>query len=173
MKRVHFLSPELLVSASADRSVKVWDLRKATEAVSSVSLANPVEDFCMAKNELYVAHANTISMVSIQDSKLEQAGDFTLFQKPIIKISYDPVRERVLAGGLDSMLKFLEPIENEGSRSLKVAHKIKLPSEVFSMDMSRDGNHYAMGLNDGSLVIKSKYLEAPDDGLDHQERLFA
>ena len=50
---------------------------------------------------------------------------------------------------------------------MKVVHKIKLPSEVFSLDASRDGNHFALGLNDGSLVIKSKYLEEADDGMNH------
>jgi hypothetical protein len=42
---------------------------------------------------------------------------------------------------------------------LKVAYKIKLPSELFYLDFSFDGNHYAMGLNDGSLIVKSKQLD--------------
>ena len=54
------------------------------------------------------------------------------------------------------MLKFLEPLEDN---TLKVVHKIKLPSEIFSLDTSGDGNHFALGLNDGSLVIKSKSLD--------------
>jgi hypothetical protein len=43
--------------------------------------------------------------------------------------------------------------------SLKVAYKIKLPEEVACMDMAIDGNHFAVGLASGALVIKSKRLE--------------
>lgn len=50
-------------------------------------------------------------------------------------------------------MKFFSFEEDE---TMKVAYKIKLPSELFTVDFSADGNHYAMGLNDGSLIIKSK-----------------
>jgi len=40
-----------------------------------------------------------------------------------------------------------------------VAYKIKVPSEIFAFDFSGDGNHFSMGLADGSLVIKSKMLD--------------
>ena len=45
------------------------------------------------------------------------------------------------------------------THEVSVAYKIKLPSEIFALDFSGDGNHFAMGLADGSLVIKSKMLE--------------
>lgn len=62
----------------------------------------------------------------------------------------------MIAGGLDNQLKFFSIEENEG---LKVAYKIKVPSEIFSMDISSDGNHFGLGLNTGSLIIKSKLIE--------------
>lgn len=158
------------MSASADRSVKLWDLRNPSEALSSVTLANPVEDFCAARREetdtLYVAHGNAISQVMVGE-KLETVSEFSLFQKPVIKVRYDDERDRVVAGGLDSMLKFMQPTQEEGIHGLKVVHKIKLPSEVFSLDVSKCGNHFGLGLNDGSLVIKSKYLAEADDGMNH------
>ena len=45
---------------------------------------------------------------------------------------------------------------------LKVVYKVKLPSELFAMDFSVDGNNYAIGLNDGSFIIKSKKLDTID-----------
>jgi|FLLY01.1.fsa_nt_gi hypothetical protein len=57
------------------------------------------------------------------------------------------------------MVKFFQPGQEEGKHVLKVVHKIKLPAEVFSLDISRDGLHFGMGLNDSSLVIKSKLKE--------------
>jgi hypothetical protein len=41
------------------------------------------------------------------------------------------------------------------------------------LDVAGDGNHFAMGLNDGSLVIKSKHLEEADDGMNFEQRMFA
>jgi hypothetical protein len=53
---------------------------------------------------------------------------------------------------------------------LKVEYKIKVPSEIFALDCSSDGNHYAMGLNDGTLVIKSKLLETVEE-VDEEQKL--
>ena len=47
----------------------------------------------------------------------------------------------------------------DDSSNLTVTYKIKVPAQVFAFDMSTDGNHFAMGLSDGSLIIKSKLLE--------------
>lgn len=53
---------------------------------------------------------------------------------------------------------------------LKVVYKVKLPSELFAMDFSVDGNHYAIGLNDGSLIIKSKKFDTVETK-DEEEKL--
>ena len=42
-----------------------------------------------------------------------------------------------------------------------------------SFDVSNDGNHFALGLNDGSLIIKSKLLEKEEQELDDEQKLFA
>ena len=46
---------------------------------------------------------------------------------------------------------------------MKVAYKVKLPEEVSCMDISLDGNHYALGLASGALIIKSKSLLSDED----------
>lgn len=73
----------------------------------------------------------------------------------------------MVAGGLDNQLKFLE-FRGENREQLAVSYKIKVPSEIFALDFSHDGNHFAMGLNDGSLVIKSKALETEADKMDEE-----
>jgi len=72
-----------------------------------------------------------------------------------MSVKYDSHRQRIAVGGLDGQLKFFE-LQND---ELKVAYKIKVPSEIFAFDFSSDGNHYGIGLNDGSLIIKSKLLD--------------
>lgn len=51
-----------------------------------------------------------------------------------------------------------------------MAYKVKVPSEIFAFDISSDGNHYSMGLNDGSLIIKSKLIEEVIN-VDEEEKL--
>ena len=43
-----------------------------------------------------------------------------------------------------------------------MAYKIKVPSEVVAFDVSPDGNHFSLGLNDSSLIVRSKQLEQED-----------
>ena len=74
-----------------------------------------------------------------------------------------------MAAGLDSQLKFFS-VTNE--HELSVAYKIKVPSEVFALDFSADGNHFAMGLADGSLVIKSKMLEPQEESKTEEQKMF-
>lgn len=59
---------------------------------------------------------------------------------------------------MDKQLKFFE-LQNEERDSLQVVYKSKVPSEIFAFDVSKDGCHYAMGLNDCSIVVKSKVAE--------------
>ena len=46
-----------------------------------------------------------------------------------------------------------------------------MPSEIFAFDFSADGNHFALGLNDGSLLIKSKLIEKSGDEVDEEQKL--
>jgi len=39
------------------------------------------------------------------------------------------------------------------------------------LGISKDSNHYSVGLNDGSLIIKSKLLEEGED-IDEEQELF-
>lgn len=50
-----------------------------------------------------------------------------------MRVRYDSTRERLVAGGLDSHLKFFKL---EGRDQLSVEYKIKLPSEIFALDLA-------------------------------------
>jgi hypothetical protein len=54
---------------------------------------------------------------------------------------------------------------------LKVVYSIKAPSEVTSLDVSSDGNHYALGLNDSSLLIRSR-AALQDKEEDEEEKMY-
>lgn len=88
-----------------------------------------------------------------------------------MRVRYDTHRQRLIAGGMDPHLKFFEFGLND-YKDVKIAYKIKLPCEVGCMDISSDGNHYALGLTDGTLIIKSKSLEPETKELDPEEQIF-
>lgn len=158
--------------------VKLWDLRNTSQCVSSHKLANQIEDFCFRKEQLVVANGNSITLVDLNkqmegvgEFKFEEQTSFFPFQKPASKVRYDAHRDRIIAGGLDSQLKFFQATK-DAPNDLQVAYKIKVPSEIFAFDFSADGNHFALGLNDGSLIIKSKSIEKEEEEVDAEQKLF-
>ena len=91
--------------------------------------------------------------IDASSDSLTERSSFFPFQKPASRVRFDPSRDRVVAGGLDSQLKFFSVTDDH---QVSVQYKIKVPSEIFALDFAADGSHFAMGLNDGSLVIRSK-----------------
>jgi hypothetical protein len=83
-----------------------------------------------------------------------------------MRVRWDAGRERLMAGGQDQQLKLFS--YNEGQ--LKVAYKIKLPQELSCMDVSPDGQHFAVGLANGGLLIKSKVAESKEEDLETDEQ---
>lgn len=96
-----------------------------------------------------------MTLAKINETSIRRLNDFYPFQKPCLKVRYDHSKNRVIAGGLDSQLKFFQ-VSGEEQDQLQVEYKIKVPSEIFAFDIAKDGNHFALGLNDSSLIIKSK-----------------
>ena len=95
-----------------------------------------------------------------------------------MKIVYDQERQRVIAAGLDQQIKFFElfndtsdqPLD-EVNYQLRLQYKIKLPQAVFAFSISSDGQHYVIGLVDGSLIIKSKQLEKFEEEQDDEMKM--
>ena len=135
-------------------------------------MQNPVEDFCFRNpSQMIVANGNALSVVEISNGNtgLETMSSFFPFQKSSTRVRYDAGRDRVVAGGLDNQLKFFNVTDDH---EVSVAYKIKVPSEIFALDFSSDGNHFSMGLSDGSLVVKSKVLDPLEEKRTDEQRMF-
>jgi hypothetical protein len=95
-----------------------------------------------------------------EELKFERLAEYKAFQKPVMRVRFDTHRQRLLAGGLDGQLKVFAQDE-EGQ--LSVAYKIKMPEEITCMDVALDGNHYALGMATGGILIKSKKLDEDEE----------
>lgn len=146
----------MLLSASSDKQMKLWDLRSTSKPVYTFKVENQIEDFCLLPNQkIVLAQGNTLTLASLANNTIRRLNDFYPFQKPCLKVKYDKVRERVIAGGSDCQLKYFQLTGSEQDQ-LTVCYKIKVPSEIVAFDVSPDGSHFSMGLNDSSLIIRSK-----------------
>ena len=154
--------------------------------VSSLRLNEPIENFCIVERDgrtlVLVANGNLISICEVSttdgESRLEQLCTIHAFQKPIMKIVYDNERQRIIAAGLDQQIKFFELFNDETEQALdevnyqlRLQYKIKLPQAVMTFSISSDGQHYVIGLVDGSLIIKSKQLEKFEEEQDDEMRM--
>ena len=76
---------------------------------------------------ILVANGPYISIVKVEGDVLSGQAIIHAFQKPIMKVHFDSVRQRVIAGGLDCQIKFFELIRDEGELQLRLSYKMKLP----------------------------------------------
>lgn len=82
-----------------------------------------------------------------------------------MQVKYEKNKNRLISGGYDQHLKFFD------ASNFKVVYSIKTPSEITSFNISPDGNHYAIGLNDSSLIIRSR-KELQEKEEDEEEKMF-
>jgi hypothetical protein len=67
------------LSGSADKYIKLWDLRNTSAAVASFKVENPVEDFCLFDDRIVIAQGNTLTLAKINESSIRRLNDFYPF----------------------------------------------------------------------------------------------
>jgi len=79
IKKVSYLSGDMILSASSDRTVKLWDLRNSESHLGVFKLPHGVEDFCqLPTGELVIANGPVLSILKVKDSKdgFERVADY-------------------------------------------------------------------------------------------------
>lgn len=132
--------------------MKLWDVRANISSYEQ-QLEYPIEHFTQVKDHEYaVANGYLVSLIDLRNSS-EPIRTINAHQKTVLKVRYDSVKGRLITGGSDCHLKFHD------LDSQKVMYTMKLPSEILSMDISSDGQNYALGLVNGTLLVRSKKFE--------------
>lgn len=57
----------MLISGSADKCVKLWDLRNTAQALTSFKVENTVEDFCLFDDKIIIAQGPTLTLAKVSD----------------------------------------------------------------------------------------------------------
>jgi WD40 repeat protein len=114
VKRVLYLqdNEQNMVSAGYDRLVKIWDARLDKPLVSKAEHPFPIEaiTFGNSKDQLVVGSGNVCSVWDLR----KDFGEGVVMScqphlKPILALAYDVVRDRIITGAADTMLKFIDP----------------------------------------------------------------
>lgn len=158
VKKVEYCDQNTLMTSSYDKTVKIWDIReKQAQAGYIMNLTDPIEDFASIDEYQYaVANGNFVSLIDTRKES-EVIRTINAHQKTVLNVRYDSIKQRLITAGADCHLKFHDLI-NE-----KVMYTIKLPSEILSFDISSDGQNYALGLINGTLLVRSKKFTKEDD----------
>jgi len=158
VKKVQYCDQNTLMTSSYDKTVKIWDIReKPAQAGYIMELTDPIEDFASIDEYQYaVANGNFVSLIDIRRES-EVIRTINAHQKTVLNVRYDKIKQRLISAGADCHLKFHDLV-NE-----KVMYTIKLPSEILSFDMSSDGQNYALGLINGTLLVRSKKFTKEDE----------
>lgn len=94
IKCVKYLRDDLILSASSDRTLKLWDLRNSAQALSSLKLPHGLEDLCLLPGgeEAVIANGPLLSLVKASSSLLEKVADYQAFQRPVMRVRWDSTR---------------------------------------------------------------------------------
>lgn len=172
IKVVRFVADDLVLSASVDKSVKLWRVGEdGAELVSQLKLQEAIEDICDGPDgHLIIANGNMLSVIKVDEAdQLKLVSTVHVFQKPIMNVHYDENRKRVIAGGLDQQLKFFSL--SDDCTVMRLEYRLKVPAAIMSFGMSPDGKHYTIGLVDGTLIMRSKQLEEFEEEQDDEMKM--
>jgi WD40 repeat protein len=160
VKCVSYHDQNTLMTSSYDKTIKLWDSRKEMNKNSFnflLEFEDPIENFChINEYEYAIANGNYISLIDIRNTE-EMVRTINAHQKTVFNVRYDSHKKRLISSGGDCHLKFHD-LESE-----KVMYTVKLPSEILSFDISSDGENYALGLLNGTLLVRSKKFTKEDD----------
>ncbi len=123
-------SKYIVTAGSYDRIVKVWDLASARTITSFTAHQLEINSVQYSPNGRYIATSSEDSTI-----KVWNAYDFSLLYtirrpKPELKVIFSPDSKQLVAGGRDSLIKFIDIHTGRVNKSLK-KHKGSVTSLCF------------------------------------------
>ncbi|CAG7717369.1 unnamed protein product [Allacma fusca] len=157
-------NPNTIVSGSYDHTVKVWDKREKTEALS-VDHGAPVESVLVSPSGslLFTAGATEIRVWDcLAGGRL--LSKISQHHKTITCLRFGTNSKRLISASLDRHVKIYDMTNFEVIQTLTYA------SPILSLGISPNDNVLAVGMSDGILAI-SKREETPEEDREEREAL--
>ncbi|MBW0484842.1 hypothetical protein O181_024557 [Austropuccinia psidii MF-1] len=164
-----FTNSNLILSASYDGSIKLWDHRinQNHSSVWSANHRHPIENILIHPSNTLAISAGgpTLKIWDILGSSQHNQPllNISNHQKTITSLAWargpsnqidqaNHSTRRLLSAGLDGLVK----VYDLSTGSYKVRHTIRYSSPILSMDLSPDDNLLIVGCTDGSLSMRKR-----------------
>eukprot|EP00792_Barthelona_sp_PAP020_P005815 TRINITY_DN2810_c0_g2_i1.p1 TRINITY_DN2810_c0_g2~~TRINITY_DN2810_c0_g2_i1.p1 ORF type:complete len:509 (+),score=123.52 TRINITY_DN2810_c0_g2_i1:29-1528(+) len=145
---------DLIATCSKDGLVKVWDLRNQAQ-IHTFAFEEGVESLCdINGSTMAIGHGPTIDIVDLVSGKTLVSN--RLHQKDISTIIIDKKYGRLISGGLDGMIKFIEP------QKLDLIESLHSPVGVLDLAISPDDGTLVSCHADSSLALHRSKKETSD-----------
>lgn len=160
-------SPNIIVTGGYDHTIHVWDVRSGSR-VCKMNQGVPVESLTVLPDGATVIASGTNSF-KVWD--LTSGGKLTHtqsnHQKTITSVTYDPIHNRIITGGLDHLVKVYD------LPSYSVLHTFAFANPVLASCISSDGDMLGVGQTDRLTVrgrIKNEITEKEGSKQKHFNR---
>ncbi|KAK8850439.1 hypothetical protein IAR55_004357 [Kwoniella newhampshirensis] len=156
----HPTNPSLVLSSSYDSTIRLHDVRLPPESSNTITMRHggaPVEDvLAFPSGDVAVSVGGPILRVWDMTMAGRCVRALSNHQKTVTCVTFDGTKGRVLAGGLDTMVKVYDVEE------WKVVHTMRYPAPILSLAVSPDDTHIAAGMTDGTLSVRRRDPKASE-----------
>ncbi len=135
-----------LYSASADGSVRVWDLRKDGSSRPLVKHGFGVNELVLNEQDGWLAYGAVdggTRLISLDTG--EELADFTLDRRPILAMAYDPKQRQLAVGDGEGFIMVIDTAQMRISHDFRATER----GPIWALAFSPDGqNIHAGGIED-------------------------
>ena len=133
-------------SASADGTVRVWDLAQPGDSRPLVKHGFGVNELILNEEDGWLAYGAVDGGTRIIDlASGEEMADFTLDRRPILAMAYDPVQGQLAVGDGEGFIMVIDTQEMRITRDFRAAQR----GPIWALAFSPDGqNIHAGGIED-------------------------
>ncbi|CAI2179637.1 19780_t:CDS:10 [Funneliformis geosporum] len=145
-------NPHLVLSGSYDQTVKLWDMRTNTCAMTLMHEA-PVEEVLFLDDQTVIsAGGPTIKVWDINGGG-RVTYSLSNHQKTVTSMCFNSLHSRLLTGSLDRQVKVYD------TKNFEVLHGLTYPGPILSLAISPDETHFAVGMTSGTLAVQFVKVE--------------
>ena len=149
------MNSNLFLSGSYDGTVKVWDSRSESSALT-LQHDHPVESVLILPGSTMAVSSgsNLIKLWDVIGGKL--LCTFNNHQKTVTSLAFDYIDNKIVSGSLDRMVKIFD------ISTFEAVCTFKFDSAILSIALAPDNSFLVGGMSNGQMTLKKKKEEPVD-----------